>query len=252
MYWQVIVLIFVWMSLVFFIGWRIKDNSISCVFWGAGFIVITAFSLMMAPDIDLRKIVLAFLILLWGLRLTIFLYQRNRGKEEDFRYRHWRETWDHFLPRSFFQIFMVQGLLMYIISFPIWFINAHPGEPLTTTDTVGLVVFGIGFMFEVTGDMQLAFFKQNPAFEGKLLTTGVWKWTRHPNYFGEVLVWWGIWFYAIGIPYGWTTIISPVLITILLRFLSGVPLLEKRLGLHPDWEAYARKTAPFVPFVKWL
>ncbi|MFH1161444.1 MAG: DUF1295 domain-containing protein [bacterium] len=252
MYWQVALLIVAYMSLAFFIALRIKDNSIADVFWGAGFIIVTAFSLMMSPDIDLRKIIIAFLILVWGLRLTIHIYQRNRGKEEDTRYKHWRDTWNHFITRSFFQIFMLQGLFMYVISFPIWFINANPGEPLSTTDTIGLFVFGTGFMFETIGDMQLSYFKQNPACKGKLITTGIWKWTRHPNYFGKALLWWGIWLYAVGVPWGWITIISPIVITILLRFVSGVPMLEKKLSQHPDWEVYAHKTAPFVPFVKWL
>jgi steroid 5-alpha reductase family enzyme len=141
---------------------------------------------------------------------------------------------------------------MYIISYPIWYINYNPGTVLSTLDTIGLIIFGIGFMFESVGDMQLAFFKQNPKNQGKLITTGLWKFTRHPNYFGEALVWWGIWFYALGVPGGWMTVISPILITLTLRFVSGVPMLEKKLSEHRGWSEYAGKTAPFVPFIKWL
>ena len=252
MLWQIAVLVFLYMSLAFYVGWRTENNSIADVFWGAGFIVITAFSLWLAPDIDLRKIVIAVLILLWGLRLTIHIYQRNRGREEDFRYRQLRESRRHFRIRSFFQVFMVQGLFMYIVSSPVWFINSRPEEALNTTDTVGLIVFGIGFFIEAVADMQLAFWKQNPLCQGKLITTGLWRWSRHTNYFGEALVWWGVWFYTLELPLGWVTVISPVTITLMLRFGSGVPLLEKRLRQHPDWDAYARKTAPFVPFIKWL
>ncbi len=252
MYWQVALVVFGFMVLAFVVSQLIKDNSIVDVFWGAGFIIITAFSLVMAPDYGLRKIIVTFLVLIWGLRLTIFLFQRNKGKGEDFRYSNLRETWNNFAVRSFFQIFMLHGLFMYIISYPIWYINYLPGEPLSTYDTVGLIIFGVGFMVEILGDLQLTFFKQSSFNKGKLITTGLWKYTRHPNYFGEALIWWGIWFYAIEVPYGWVTIISPITITILLRFVSGVPLLERKMSQYPDWPDYAKNTAPFVPFMKWL
>ncbi|MBL7137348.1 MAG: DUF1295 domain-containing protein [Bacteroidales bacterium] len=252
MYWQIALVILGFMILAFIVALLGRDNSIVDLFWGPGFIIVTAFSLSMAPDLDMRKLIVAFLVLLWGLRLAIYIFLRNRGKGEDFRYKHWRETWKNFVFRSFFQIFLLQGLFMYIISYPIWYINYHPGEVLSTLDTIGLVIFGIGFMFETIGDMQLSFFKQNPKNKSTLITTGLWKYTRHPNYFGEALIWWGIWFYAIGIPGGWITVISPVVITLSLRFISGVPMLEKKLKQQPGWEEYARKTAPFIPFIKWL
>ncbi|MBE0647861.1 MAG: DUF1295 domain-containing protein [Bacteroidales bacterium] len=252
MYWQVALVVFSFMVLAFVVALLIKDNSIVDLFWGPGFIVVTAFSLSQGPDLDMRKLVVSFLILLWGLRLAIYIFQRNRRKGEDFRYKHWRDTWNNFILRSFLQIFMLQGLFMYIISYPIWFINYNSGGALSTVDTIGLVIFGLGFMFESVSDMQLAFFKQNPENKGKLITTGLWKYTRHPNYFGEALVWWGIWCYALGVPGGWITVISPIVITLTLRFISGVPMLEKSLGKKPGWEEYARKTASFVPFIKWL
>ncbi|MBN1199784.1 MAG: DUF1295 domain-containing protein [Bacteroidales bacterium] len=252
MFWQVALVVFAFMILAFIVALLIKDNSVVDFFWGPGFIVVATFSLAMAPDIDIRKIIVFILVLIWGLRLGIYIFQRNRRKGEDFRYQRWRDTWKHFILRSFLQIFLLQGLFMYLISFPVWYINYHPGEVLSTSDTAGLILFGIGFLFESVGDMQLAFFKQNPKNKGKLLATGLWKYSRHPNYFGEALIWWGIWCYAIGVPGGWITVISPILLTFTLRFVSGVPLLEKKLKEHPGWAEYARKTAPFVPFVKWL
>lgn len=252
MYWQIALVIFAFMVLAFVVALLIRDNSIVDLFWGPGFIVVTAFSLSMAPDLDIRKIVVSFLVLIWGLRLATYIFQRNKRKGEDFRYKHWRDTWNYFILRSFLQIFILQGIFMYIISFPIWYINYNSGVVLTTIDTIGLILFGIGFMFETIGDMQLSFFKQNPKNKGKLITTGLWKYSRHPNYFGEALVWWGIWIYAISIPGGWITVVSPILITLSLRYISGVPMLEKKLKDHPDWPEYARKTAPFIPSVKWF
>ena len=160
--------------------------------------------------------------------------------------------WKYFTLRSFFQIFMLQGLLMLIISTPVWFINSFNGGPLGLWDSFGLLVFGAGFLFEVVADYQLAEFKKNPENQGKIINSGLWSISRHPNYFGESLVWLGISFYAMSFPYGWCALISPVVITLLLRFVSGVPLLEKKYKNHPDWADYQAKTAAFVPFVKFL
>jgi steroid 5-alpha reductase family enzyme len=249
---QIALVIFCYMTIVFVVAHYLKDNSIVDVFWGGGFVVIAAFTLMQATGWDVRKLVVSFLVLIWGVRLAMHILLRNRKKGEDFRYRHWRDTWKHFVLRSFFQIFMLQGLFMLIISAPIWFINSMPNAPLTPWDNAGLLVFGIGFFFELAGDMQLTMFKKDPANRGKIITSGLWSITRHPNYFGEALVWWGISLYAISLPLGWITLISPVIITLLLRFVSGVPLLEKKFRDHPGWEDYCRKTAPYVPFLKFL
>jgi steroid 5-alpha reductase family enzyme len=249
---QVAAVIFIYMTLIFIIAHYLKDNSIVDVFWGPGFVVVAAFTLMEATGWDVRKLVVSLLVLLWGIRLAMHILLRNRGKGEDFRYRNWRETWKNFVLRSYFQIYMLQGLFMLVISAPVWFVNSMPNAPLTPWDNAGLIVFGIGFFFEVIGDMQLTQFKKDPGNKGKIITTGLWSITRHPNYFGEALVWWGIALYAVSLPYGWVTLISPVMLTLLLRFVSGVPMLEKKYRDRPDWEEYAGKTAPFVPFLKFL
>jgi steroid 5-alpha reductase family enzyme len=147
---------------------------------------------------------------------------------------------------------MLQGFFMVIISTPIWFINFSDGGLLGPWDSLGLLVFGAGFILEVTADFQLAEFKKNPVNKGKIITTGLWSVSRHPNYFGEALVWWGISFYALSFPYGWYALISPVVITLLLRFVSGVPMLEKKYENHPDWADYKAKTAAFFPYIKFL
>jgi steroid 5-alpha reductase family enzyme len=249
---QVAILIFLYMTLIFVIAQFLGDNSIVDVFWGPGFVVIAAFTLIYSPDYDLRKLIVSFLIFLWGTRLALHILMRNKGKGEDFRYKQWRETWKHFLLRSYLQIFMLQGFFMLIIAAPIYYINAAPPEPLGLTDSIGLFLFGTGFFFEVIGDYQLAAFKKNGANKGKIMTTGLWELTRHPNYFGEALLWWGIGFYALAIPYGWITLISPVAITLLLRYISGVPMLEKKYEGRSDWEEYKSRTAAFIPFVKFF
>jgi steroid 5-alpha reductase family enzyme len=164
----------------------------------------------------------------------------------------WRDTWRFFVLRSFFQVFMLQGLLMLIISAPVWFVGFSNGGPLGPWDSLGLLIFGTGFMIETIGDYQLTEFKRDPANEGKLMTTGLWSLTRHPNYFGEALVWWGIGCYTLSFHNGWYTLIGPLVITIFLRFVSGVPMLEKKYKGRPDWEEYKATTAPFIPFVKFF
>lgn len=252
MFLQVALVILLYMTIIFVVAIILKDNSIVDFFWGPGFVAISAFSLYMAPEYDLRKFIVSFLILLWGIRLAVFIFFRNRGKEEDFRYKHWRETWKFFILRSYFQIYLLQGLIMFVVAYPIYFINYGASEPLSIFDNIGLLIFGFGFLFETIADMQMSFFKKDPKNNGKLMTTGLWKITRHPNYFGESLVWIGISCYALSLPYGWMTLISPVILILLLRFVSGVPMLEKKMKNHPDWDKYADKTAPFVPYVKWL
>lgn len=249
---EVGLVIFLYMTIIFIRALMRKDNSIVDVAWGVGFIIIAVYTIIQSGEADLRKMIVSLLVLLWGLRLSYHIMVRNNGKGEDFRYKAWRNTWKYFIVRSYFQIFMLQGLFMLIISTPIWFINAGNGGPLGLWDSLGLVVFGFGFLFEVIADYQLGEFKKDPANKGKIITSGLWSVSRHPNYFGEALVWLGISCYALSFPHGWYTLISPVTITLLLRFVSGVPMLEKKYLSHPDWAAYQSKTAAFVPFVKFL
>jgi len=240
------------MIVVFLIAWAKKDNSIVDIFWGLGFILIAAFSLVRSETIDLHKILMNLAVLSWSLRLSISILARNWGRGEDFRYKAWRDTWHHFVIRSFFQIFILQGLFMLIIALPVYFVNSASAVELSPVDFLGMSVFLVGFTFEAVGDYQLKLFKKNPANKGKLITTGLWSITRHPNYFGESLIWWGIALFALDYPGGWKTLLSPVILTLLLRFVSGVPMLEQKYKGRPDWEAYKKKTAAFVPFMKFL
>lgn len=252
MFTEIALLILIYMTLVFVLALIARDNSIVDIFWGPGFILIAVYSLIQFPEADLRKWIVTALVTLWGVRLSVHIFFRNKGKGEDFRYLQWRQTWNFFILRSYFQIFLLQGFLMCIIAFPIYYINFHSMEILGFLDTLGLVLFGTGFFIEAVSDYQLAEFRKKPENKGKLITTGLWAISRHPNYFGEALIWWGIATYALSVHGGWVTLISPLVITFLLRFVSGVPMLEKKLCNHPDWDEYKSKTAAFVPYVKFL
>lgn len=249
---EVSTVIFLYMTVLFIVAVMRSDNSIADIAWGMGFVIVAVYSVIQSGEVDLRKMIVVLLVLLWGLRLSAHIFMRNQAHGEDFRYRKWRETWKYFLLRSYLQIFILQGFMMLIISTPLWIISFSKGGLPGLWDTLGLMVFGAGFLIEIIADAQLTAFKKDPANKGKLITSGLWAVSRHPNYFGEALVWWGISFYALSLPGGWIGLISPITITLLLRFVSGVPLLEKKYENHPDWADYKAKTAPFVPYLHFL
>ena len=243
-------MIFVYMSSVFLLALILKDNSIVDIFWGIGFILLTILSLWKSDSFDAKKIIVGMMILIWGLRLSIHIFLRNKGRGEDFRYANWRRTWKNFVLRSFLQVFMLQGFFMLVIVWPVLHINHGDSVDFGMIDIFGILIFLTGFIFEVVGDFQMKAFKKDPANSGKIITTGLWKYTRHPNYFGEALLWWGIWLMAVPVIDGIYTILSPLVITWLLRYISGVPMLEKKYEGRADWEEYKARTPVFVPFVK--
>lgn len=246
---QAALVVFVFMTFVFVLALILKDNSIVDIFWGLGFVVVTVFSLWHSGSIDFKKILVSSLVLVWGLRLSVHIYMRNRGRGEDFRYANWRRIWKNFVLRSFLQVFMLQGFFMLVIVWPVLHINFGASVGFGMIDVAGLVIFLTGFLFESVGDYQMVAFKKDPANAGKIINTGLWKYTRHPNYFGEALLWWGIWLMAVPVVDGIYTVLSPLVITLLLRYVSGVPMLEKKYEGRADWEEYKIKTPVFVPFL---
>jgi steroid 5-alpha reductase family enzyme len=244
--------VFAFMTFVFILALFLKDNSIVDIFWGPGFIILTVFSLWHSGSIDLKKLLVSSMVLIWGLRLSIHIFLRNRGRGEDFRYANWRRTWKNFVLRSFLQVFMLQGFFMLVIAWPVMHINYGAPVGFGMIDFAGIVFFLTGFFFEAVGDYQMVVFKKDPANSGMIIATGLWKYTRHPNYFGEAMLWWGIWLMAVPVVDGIYTLLSPISITLLLRYVSGVPMLEKKYDGRADWEEYKSKTPVFVPFLNVL
>jgi steroid 5-alpha reductase family enzyme len=189
------------------------------------------------------------MVTVWGLRLALHIGFRNWGKPEDFRYAKWREENDaRWWWVSFFKVFLLQGLLMWIISASILAAQTSSFPAiLTPLDLLGLLLWAFGLLFETIADLQLSLFKLNATNRGKLLTTGLWKFSRHPNYFGEAVVWWGIYIVALAAG-AWWTIFSPILMTWLLLRVSGVAMLERTMRLKPGFEEYMRKTSAFFPW----
>lgn len=242
--------IIILMTLLWLLSLRLKNSSIVDIFWGTGFVITGWLYFALTPEgVLARKLLIASLVTVWGLRLSIYILLRNLGKPEDFRYQKWRaESGGSWWWRSFFKVFLLQGFLLWVISAPL--LAAQFGSSpahLTFFDFAGLALWLVGFYFEAAGDYQLARFKANPMNKGKVLDTGVWRLTRHPNYFGDSAQWWGYYLIAAAAG-GWWSILSPILMTLLLLRVSGVALLEKTLETKPGYKEYIRRTSPFIPW----
>ncbi|EFI35921.1 protein of unknown function DUF1295 [Desulfonatronospira thiodismutans ASO3-1] len=219
-------------------------------FWGAGFVLIAWLTWFMGPE-TFRSLLVALLISIWGIRLILHITRRNWGQPEDRRYQAMRDYHgESFRWISLFKVFMLQGSLLWIIALAPQVAQAspRPGE-LVWLDFLGIFIWALGMLFEVVGDYQMSQFKKDPSNRGRVMDRGLWGWTRHPNYFGECLVWWGIFCIALSVPGGWMTIISPLLITFLLVRVSGVAMLEKDMGSRrPEYENYKKRVSAFVPW----
>lgn len=241
--------LFVYMTAWFAVACIAKRNDVADIAWGLGFVVMGWIAFTFS-DYSMRSVLVNVLVTVWGVRLAWHIARRNLRKPEDSRYAAWRASWNYFYLRSYVQIFLLQGVFLYIILLPVSFIHASASVPLTLLDATGAAIWIIGFLFESVSDHQLKQFLKDPAHKGKIMDQGLWAYSRHPNYFGEVLQWWGIFLIAMSLPFGYITIIGPLLITFLILCVSGVPMLEKKYAGRSDFEAYKKRTSVFVPFPK--
>jgi steroid 5-alpha reductase family enzyme len=219
--------------------------------WGLGFVLIAWMTFGMADGYWLRKLLLAATVTLWGLRLSGYLSWRNRGNEEDPRYAAWRAKYgQRFWIVSLFNVFLVQAVFMWVIALALQVGQMSPSPArLTAFDIIGTALWLSGFLLETVADWQLASFKSEPANKGRVMDRGLWAYSRHPNYFGEMLVWWGIFIITVAVPDGWWTIVSPVVITVVLLKITGVALTEKTiLEKRPQYRDYIERTSAFVPW----
>jgi len=236
------------MIILWLVSLALKNSSIVDIFWGTGFVIVNLVAFCLSQQ-TMRQVLLTVLVTLWGLRLSIHIFLRNKGKPEDFRYAQWRrENGPRWWWVSFFKVFALQGILLSVVAIPLLTVQAAAnGNSLAPLDYLGGVVWTIGFLFEAVGDYQLAGFRSNPSNKGKIMTTGLWHYTRHPNYFGDTVQWWG--FYILAAASGsWWTVLSPVIMTILLLRVSGVTLLDRTMKTRPGYEEYMRTTNAFLPW----
>jgi len=246
-----LVLVMVLMTCAWLLSLALRDSSIADVFWGLGFVLIAWSTFFQAGGAFPRKLLITVLVSLWGLRLAGYIGYRKLGEGEDRRYRKWREQYGKkYWWVSLFKVFLLQGLLLWIISLVVQIGQASATPPaLGWLDGAGAFVWAVGFVFELTADYQLYRFKADPQNKGKVMDRGLWGTSRHPNYFGECLVWWGLFLVTLSTPNGLWALISPVTITFLLLKVSGVTLTEKNIEeKRPAYKAYKERTSPFVPW----
>jgi len=249
LYFQSAVVVFFYMTLFFIIAQIKKNNSIVDMGWGLGFVVIAFYTLFINGNYSFLSILVTTLVSVWGMRLVYHILKRNLGKPEDFRYAAWRKAWGKWLvPRAFFQVFMLQGVIMLVIAYPIIMNNDRSIGSLGYREIIGLVMWIVGFIFEALGDKQLKEFIADKKNKGKIMKEGLWKYTRHPNYFGEATMWWGIFIISLSSKSGIYGIISPITITLMLLYVSGVPMLEKHYKNNKEFQAYAKVTSKFIPW----
>ena len=236
------------MTLLWVVSVLRRDASIVDPFWGPGFVLVTFAYLAADGRWGDRGLLAAVLVTAWAGRLGYHLLKRNLREGEDARYRKWRGEWGAAWPlRSLLTVFWLQALLLWIVSMPLLG-SVRSTAPLGVPDLVGTVVFLVGLTVESVADLQLARFKADPAHRGRVLDSGLWRYSRHPNYFGEFVLWWGLWIVAAAGGAAWT-VVGALTISFLLLRVSGVTLLEESLKeTKPEYAEYARRTSAFVPW----
>ncbi len=246
----VLLTLFGYVTTLFVVGLFLRRNDIADVAWGPGVLLAGLTAVLVSGARDIPVLIVLGCVSLWAVRLGVRIFLRNRKKGEDYRYRAWRESWGRwFFVRSYLQVYLLQGFLMAVVGYPLIHLAVFgTGEYAWAFLIVGGAVWLSGFYFEVVGDVELDRFMRLPENKGKLLTTGLWRYSRHPNYFGEVTMWWGVWLMILSTPFGVVALVSPITITLLILRVSGIPMLEVKLREHPEWAAYAERTSAFIPW----
>jgi steroid 5-alpha reductase family enzyme len=244
------VAIFMYVTLWFFISLFLKRSDVADIAWGLGIALVGYISSIYQIVPTERITLLLVLVAVWGLRLSVRIYLKNRHKKEDPRYTIMSEKWGKWtLLIRYLQVFVLQGALMLVIGYPFIHASVYDQSSLGALTLIGLLVWIIGFIFEALGDYQLDEFLKKPENKGKIMRYGLWKYSRHPNYFGEVTMWWGMFIIILEIPLGIWAIVSPLMITFLILKVSGIPMLEKMFDGQPEFEEYKKTTSAFFPML---
>ncbi len=240
-------LLFLYMSLWSLFAIAKKRADLADVAWGLGFMLVAWASLILG-QMTVYGLIVNILVTIWASRLVLHIYFRNRNRDEDFRYLAMKRKWGkNFNFKIFSEVFLLQGCILYIVALPIMWIHTHPQSMPMEILAIALPIWLIGFLLETLADRELTLFQNDPSNNGKLLTVGLWGFVRHPNYLGELMQWWAIWLMAAFLPYGWTLLISPLLLTYLIVNVSGVRPLEEKMKKHADFEVYAKNTPSLIP-----
>jgi steroid 5-alpha reductase family enzyme len=238
----------IWQHVWFVAALRFKRNDLADVAWGLGFILVAWVALITGPQpATARSYLVAALVTCWGLRLAYHIGSRVLRTNEDSRYQEFRKQWgSHATLYTYLQVFLLQAVLLCLVALPLFIVPGLPFDGFHIMDGIGVALWGFGFFFEAVADAQLAAFvaKKRP---GQIMQTGLWRYTRHPNYFGEVTLWWGLFMIVASTPSAWWSVIGPLTITFLIIKVSGIPMLEKKYANNPEFEIYKKRTSLFFP-----
>jgi steroid 5-alpha reductase family enzyme len=242
-------------SALMIIGWlislRYRNVTIVDSLWGLGFVLVVWITFSLSEGFAGRKTLIAVLVTVWGMRLSIYLSRRNWRAGEDARYGEWRKkSGEQFRVVSLYKVFLLQAVFLWVIALVLqWGQLSTTPDRFVWLDILGVFVWLFGFVFEAVGDRQLARFKADPANKGRVMDRGLWAYTRHPNYFGEFLIWWGFFLITLSTPNSGWTVISPLIITAVLLKMTGIPLTEATIvKTRPGYNDYIKRTSAFVPW----
>jgi len=240
--------VFIYMTLWYIVASVAKRSDLADVAWGLGLILLTMLILVSYENVSLRPILVSLLIFIWGLRLSLYIYLRNSGGVENFRYCKLREEWGkYFFLKSYLEIFILRGVLLMLVAIPVLYINTFGGGELGFLDYFGAGIWLLGFALESVSDWQLSVFLKTPENKGKLLKSGLRAFSRHPNYLGEVLQWSGIFFMALSLPYGYLTIVGPLTMVLIISKSINASAVEKNIAQDQEIEEYKKDTGILFP-----
>lgn len=241
--------ILIFVTLIWLVSLIIKNAAVMDIFWGIGLILTSQVYSFLLPGSSLAQNLILSLVLLWGIRLSVYIAVRAWGKPEDPRYLAWRqENGKRWWWYSYIKVFLIQGLVMWVVSAVLLFAQIH-SDATTISPFIyaGIALFIIGFIIESLADCQMLVFKRKAENNGKVLASGIWKWSRHPNYFGEAVVWWGFGLFAVAAGFWWT-LLSPLIMNFFLVKVSGVVMLDRlMLDTKPQYRDYIKRTSGFIP-----
>ncbi len=242
------------MTAAFMIAHKKQRYDLIDIAWGVAFVVLALVTYVSGGVVNVAsaQTIALVLVMLWGFRLAFHIYRRwRRSDKEDKRYDRLRQEYARktggVAVNMYLRVYVVQALLAVMVASPVIVLNSSDSQSIGWSVVVGLILWSVGFYFETVGDWQLSRFLQSTKASHELMTSGLWRYTRHPNYFGEVTQWWGLFIIATSVSYWWVSIIGPIVVTILILFVSGVPLTEKHFEGRPGWAAYRRRTSKFLP-----
>jgi steroid 5-alpha reductase family enzyme len=251
-FWFQIILLFIFINFWFVLAVLKKRNDIADVAWGLGFVLLALIGWFLNPTI--RVSLISIMVFFWGIRLSYHIGRRFiKNKEEDARYQKMRSGWKKSLVfNSWLRVFLLQGVSLLLVASSIIIATNFDRGGFELVNAVGIIIWLFGLGFEIVSDQQLKKFVNKEENKGKIMRSGLWKYTRHPNYFGEAVLWWGLWLATWGVDYFYIGLLGPITITLLLRFVSGVPLAEERYKENKEFQKYVAKTPPMLPnfFIK--